>query len=614
LVFAKVALMPRPFGSPTPVPVPVGAAPPGRGWLRRLALLTAVLAVTAAAGTAAGGTASAAPDASTRTFVVVYAGSAADGRAALARLGATVRSENTDVGVATVSTTDAAFATRVAAEPALVGAAPDVPIGAVPGTGAGRRSGAAAQSWTASERTDTRTGGSTAGLTTTAAGGRGGSGGATSVGGEPLAGQQWDMRAIGATPTGSYRDQPGDRRVLVGIIDTGVDGSHPDIAPRFDKKLSRNFVTDIPSDPTGVELDGPCEHPSCVDPVDEDDDGHGTHVASTIGSPRNGIGIAGVAPNVTLVNIRAGQDSGYFFLQPTIDAITYAAKIGVDVVNMSFYTDPWLFNCASNPADSPAASAEQRTIIEATQRAVRFAASRGVTLVSASGNEQTDLGHPTQDDTSPDYPAAGGAAYPRTVDNSCVTMPTEAPGVVVVNSIGPSGRLAYYSNYGVEQTNVAAPGGDVREDYGTPNYRSPTNAILAAYPKNVAVATGDIDAAGNPTTPFVVRDDSGGVTSYYQYLQGTSMASPHVAGVAAILVSRFGRADRVNGGLTLDPTAVTRLLESTATATACPVVNPYIYGDPALAGYTPTCEGTKQFNGFYGHGVVSAARAATSRP
>ena len=56
---------------------------------------------------------------------------------------------------------------------------------------------------------------------------------------------------------------------------------------------------------------------ACIDPVDEDDDGHGTHVASTIASPINGLGIAGVAPDVTLVNIRAGQDSGYFFLQPT---------------------------------------------------------------------------------------------------------------------------------------------------------------------------------------------------------------------------------------------------------------------------------------------------------
>jgi len=121
------------------------------------------------------------------------------------------------------------------------------------------------------------------------------------------------------------------------------------------------------------DIDGPCEYASCVDPANEDDDGHGTHVASTIGSPVNGLGIAGVAPNVTLVNIRAGQDSGYFFLRSTLDALTYAGRIGVDVVNMSFYTDPWLYNCLDNPADSPAEQQEQRTVRIATQRAIDFA-------------------------------------------------------------------------------------------------------------------------------------------------------------------------------------------------------------------------------------------------
>ncbi len=104
-----------------------------------------------------------------------------------------------------------------------------------------------------------------------------------------------------------------------------------------------------------------------------------------------------------MVNLRAGQDSGFFFLSPTVDALTYAGRHGIDVVNMSFYTDPWLYNCADNPADSPDAQAEQRTIIAATQRAVSFARRNGVTLVSAEGNEHTDLGNPTSDATSPDY-------------------------------------------------------------------------------------------------------------------------------------------------------------------------------------------------------------------
>ena len=104
-----------------------------------------------------------------------------------------------------------------------------------------------------------------------------------------------------------------------------------------------------------------------------DEDGHGTHVAGTIASPLNGLGMAGVAPNVRLVNLRAGQDSGYFFLQPSVDALTYAGDHGVDVVNMSYFIDPWLYNCSGNPADSATQQLEQRTIIEATTRALDYA-------------------------------------------------------------------------------------------------------------------------------------------------------------------------------------------------------------------------------------------------
>ena len=127
-------------------------------------------------------------------------------------------------------------------------------------------------------------------------------------------------------------------------------------------------------------------------------------MAGTVGAPINRLGMAGVAPDVELVNIRAGQDSGYFFLQPSVDALTYAADVGVDVVNMSYYIDPWLYNCADNPADSPEEQLEQQTVIRATERALAYARARGVTLVSAEGNGNTDLGKPVVDATSPDYP------------------------------------------------------------------------------------------------------------------------------------------------------------------------------------------------------------------
>ena len=107
--------------------------------------------------------------------------------------------------------------------------------------------------------------------------------------------------------------------VDVGIIDTGIDASHPDIAPNFDGS-ARGTSPDIPA------IDGPCEYATCIDPAELDDDGHGTHVAGTVAADDNSSASAGVAPDATLVNLRAGQDSGYFFLYETVDALTCGGR------------------------------------------------------------------------------------------------------------------------------------------------------------------------------------------------------------------------------------------------------------------------------------------------
>ena len=123
---------------------------------------------------------------------------------------------------------------------------------------------------------------------------------------------------------------------------------------------------------------------------------------------------------------------------------------------MSFYIDPWLYNCAANPADSPAEQREQKLDHRGhAARASTTRAARASRRSSAEGNGHTDLGNPTSDDTSPDYPPT--APRQRTVDNSCLSMPTEANGVIGVTSVGPSKRKAYYSDYGVEQADVVRP-------------------------------------------------------------------------------------------------------------------------------------------------------------
>jgi lantibiotic leader peptide-processing serine protease len=424
---------------------------------------------------------------------------------------------------------------------------------------------------------------------------------------EPLADLQWDMKMIHATSEGSYHTEKGSNRVLVGILDTGVDGSHPDISQNFNRGLSRNFTTDIPS------IDGPCEFAGCVDPNDRDDNSHGTHVASTVASPINGLGMAGVAPNVTLVNLRAGQDSGFFFLQASVDALTYAGDIGIDVANMSYFIDPWLYNCGNPlhpvPEDSAADRAAQATIIEATQRALDYAHQRGVTLIAAAGNGHEDIIIPKLDVQSPNFPL--GTEHDRTVNNTCLDLPTEGNNVISVSSVGPSKTKADYSNWGYGEIGVAAPGGWFRDAGWPATIPAVQNQILAAYPLNVAVAAGDLNPDGTPNTPFVVRDCKGSTCAYYQWIQGTSMASPHAVGVAALIVSQYGH--RSGTGISLHPLFTQAYLEASATDTPCQSNQPdgtfsYAFVNRP-ASFTAYCQGTPVYNGTYGHGIVDALRA-----
>jgi subtilisin family serine protease len=191
-------------------------------------------------------------------------------------------------------------------------------------------------------------------------------------------------------------------------------------------------------------------------------------------------------------------------------------------------------------------------------------------------------------------------------------MPTEGEHVIVVNSVGPTGRKAYYSNYGLEQSDVAAPGGDRRSYFGTEAYNAPENRILGPYPRNVAEAAGVLDPDGNPTTPLVVRNCEHGVCAYYQWIQGTSMASPHAVGVAALIVSQFGTPDPAHrGGLTLAPDRTREILLGSAAEHACPTPRLFHYPDPDLPPeiYNAFCAGSPDFNGFYGYGIVNALAA-----
>lgn len=568
--------------------------------LGALALITTSLSASALpAGSGDGGTtdraasARQAAQAGGGEFVVSYQGGEAAATKAITRAGGRVASVNTDLHIALVESDNANFLADATATSAIVAGARNHSVGFSrlgmhhrfseerPSL-ADRR--AASRNATATEGSDS----------------------SKRASGEPLADKQWDMQMMG---TDAAHAKATGKGVTVGIIDTGVDASHPDIAPNFDKALSRNWTMDIP------DLDGACEVPTCIDPVDTDQGGHGTHVSGTVGAARNGIGVEGVAPDVTIVNDRAGQDSGFFFLFETVAALTYAGDARLDVVNMSFFTDPWLYNCTeagqvvSGPS-TPEQIAEQAFVRQTVEAATTYAHEHGVTLVAAAGNEHTDLAAPTRfDDTSPDFPLNTNVT--RTVSNQCLDMPAEAPFVIPVSAVGPSTTKADYSSYGLGKVAVAAPGGYFRDNFGTPQFRTPGNLVLSSYPLEVAIDEGLVDQNGNPTDDFSFRscDKQGRNCGIYTYLQGTSMASPHAAGEAALIIQRFGHGN-ARQGFSLDPDVVQAIMEQTATDHPCPPGGVQDYtnvGRPPE--FNATCAGSTDDNGLYGEGIVNAALA-----
>jgi subtilisin family serine protease len=246
---------------------------------------------------------------------------------------------------------------------------------------------------------------------------------------EPLGPCQWDMALINASESGSYQYATGEG-VTVGVIDSGVDFTHPDIEPNVDVDLSCSFIFDHTptADPAEV-ANGNCSNKAAV----QDLNGHGSHVATTIAAPINDFGIAGVAPDATIVGLKACTKAGYCFADSVVAALRYAGDNDIDIVNLSLFADPYLYYCKSE--------AEQKAILKELETAARYARQRGVLIVASAGNEQADLQHPGIDEISPDWPP--DTAETRYIKNNCRVAPAELPGVMTVSATGPIGYPGY---------------------------------------------------------------------------------------------------------------------------------------------------------------------------
>jgi lantibiotic leader peptide-processing serine protease len=397
--------------------------------------------------------------------------------------------------------------------------------------------------------------------------------------GEPLGACQWDMAVINASDSGSYAKATG-AGVTVGIIDSGIDPQHPDIAPNLDLDRSCSFIFDDTPTANPQEIaNGDCSNKLAV----QDLSGHGTHTASTVAAPINGIGIAGVAPEATIVALKACTEEGYCFADSVAAALRYAGDHDIDIVNLSLFADPYLYYCKSQP--------EQRAILKELEAAARYAQQHGVLIVASAGNEQADLQHPVVDDISPDWPP--DTAETRYVKNNCRVAPAELPGVLTVSATGPVGYpdynlwIADYSSVGMSRVNVAAPGGDYFRATGTVQ-----DAVLGAVPMD-SVIWNAYDPFNAFYPGFSVIDQGAG----YIYLNGTSMASPHAAGVAALVKQMHP---------TWSPGAVKAAVERSAQHLDCPPDWQPL--SPADERYR--CYGNNGTTSFFGHGLVDASAAA----
>jgi subtilisin family serine protease len=295
----------------------------------------------------------------------------------------------------------------------------------------------------------------------------------TSAVDEPLYGLQWDKQDQNIPEVHEVTRGEGAR---VAVIDSGVLETHPDLAGPLNVELSRNFTDD------GGDHN----------PVDSD---HGTHVAGTIAADdTNGFGVTGTAPGAELVDCRVFTDQGGASFGDILAAVVYSAAVGCDAANLSL---------GAYPVPRQGLGEFYGKVLN---RAMTYANSQGTLIVASAGNASADLQH----------------------DGDVISLPNEGAQGFTVAATGPIGfewgedglespphSPAFYTNYGTNEVDLAAPGGDIDLD-----------------------AIGSGQAWSNDLVLSTVFDSTGdSLDPSYGWKAGTSMAAPQVAGAVALVKS-----------------------------------------------------------------------------